>query len=274
MRVKKQNISVIIPMYNASDTIRKTLDSIKYQTKLEYILEVIIIDDGSTDESANIVKEYCKENPEIPIKYIFQKNSGVSVARNKGLKNAKGDLIAFLDADDIWMKNKIERQVQVLKENEEIIFLGTAHKDKPLKRNGKNITSLYRAKLEDVLWSYFPVTPSVIFKREAIREVGYFDEKQSYCEDINYYLRFLLKYNYYYLPEKLVQIDCGKKFMREKGLTSNIRMMHRGEMKNLTEVYENGYLSLPKYVFFFWFTEMKYFRRCIITFISRIKNRR
>ena len=58
MRVKKQNISVIIPMYNASDTIRKTLDSIKYQTKLEYILEVIIIDDGSTDDSLEILKEY------------------------------------------------------------------------------------------------------------------------------------------------------------------------------------------------------------------------
>ena len=266
-------VSVIIPMYNAEKTIKQTLESIRRQTKLSNILEVLVIDDGSKDESKKIVLEYKNEYKMVPIKYIFQPNSGVSAARNKGLKEARGEFIAFLDSDDVWMENKIERQLQIFKEHPEIVFLGTAHKEKTLKRFGKTINTLYKAKLEDVLWSYFPVTPSVMFRSSAIKVVGFFDEQMSHCEDINYYLRFLVNFNYYYLPEKLVKIDCGKKFMREKGLTSNMKMMHQGEMKNLKDVYEGGYLSLFKYIAFVVFTEMKYVRRIILTSIIKIRNR-
>lgn len=271
---KGPTVSVIIPMYNAQETIEQTLDSIRCQTMLSSILEVLIVDDGSNDNSKRIVEEYMIRNKQVPIKYISQKNSGVSAARNRGLKEARGEYIAFLDSDDIWKKNKTERQLEIFEKYPEIVFLGTAHKDKPLKIFGKTIDILYKAKLEDILWSYFPVTPSVMFKREAINVVGYFDEKMSYCEDINYYLRFLVNFNYYYLPEKLVEIDCGKAFMREKGLTSNMKMMHKGEMKNLNEMHKQGYLSTPKYVAFFIFTEMKYIRRIILTSTAKIKNRR
>ena len=266
----EKRVSVILPMYNAEKTIKNVLDSIRKQTRFSEILEILIIDDGSSDKSSTIVDEYCKCYSFMPIRYHFQNNSGVSVARNVGLKTAKGEFIAFLDSDDIWLENKLERQLEIFDKNSEIVFLGAAHTEKTFKRFGKTITSLYNAKLEDVLWSYFPVTPSVIFRKKAINKVGYFDENQEYCEDINYYLKFLLNYNYYYLPEKLVEIDCDKKYIREKGLSSNLRMMHKGEMKNLKEVYEQCYLPFWKYACFWLFTEMKYFRRIIMTLFNRI----
>lgn len=272
--MEETTISVVIPMYNAEKTIVQTLDSIRRQTKLSNIQEILVIDDGSQDASKQIVMEYKNKYPMLPIRYIYQSNSGVSSARNRGLREAKGEFIAFLDSDDMWLETKIERQLQIFMEHPEIVFLGTAHKEKPLRRFGKKIDSLYKAKLEDVLWSYFPVTPSVMFRSCALNVVGYFDEEMSYCEDINYYLRFLIKFNYYYLPERLVKIDCGKKYMREKGLTSNMRMMHRGEMKNLKDVYKGGNLSFFKYLAFVIFTEMKYVRRIVITLTEKIRNRR
>lgn len=270
----EKKVSIIIPMYNSEDTIEHTLDSVRIQTKVSSVLEILIIDDGSKDNSKNIVEKYCAQHTELPIRYIFQKNRGVSAARNKGLKEAQGEFIAFLDSDDIWYENKLERQLEVFKQHPHIVFLGTAHKDKPLKRFGKTIDSLYKARLEDVLWSYFPVTPSVVFRRDAIKVVGYFDENMSYCEDINYYLRFLVNFNYYFLPEKLVEIDCGKNYFSEKGLTSNIRMMHKGEMKNLKDLYSQGHLSIPKYTAYYCFTEMKYIRRIMLTTIAKITHRR
>ena len=91
-------ISVIIPCYNAADTIVRTLESVEEQTFKDY--EVVLIDDGSLDNTKNIVTNYIKEKDN----YVFlkQENKGVSTARNYGLNNAKGKYIAFLDADDVY----------------------------------------------------------------------------------------------------------------------------------------------------------------------------
>ena len=91
-------VSVIIPLYNKAHTIERTLRSVFSQTYTNF--EVIIIDDGSTDGSTNIIKEEFKDER---LKIIVQQNKGVSYARNVGIENAKGDYIAFLDADDEWL---------------------------------------------------------------------------------------------------------------------------------------------------------------------------
>ena len=107
-------ISVIIPMYNAENTILTALNSIKNQTyKCEY--EVIVVNDGSLDNSKKIVEEYILENPQLTIILINQINGGVSKARNEGLKRAKGDYIALLDSDDEWLPQKVEKQMLVFK---------------------------------------------------------------------------------------------------------------------------------------------------------------
>src|SRR5690554_8078017 len=104
-------ISVIIPMYNAEKTILNALNSIKNQTYKDDF-EILVVNDGSIDKSVDCVEKFKKENPEWKIELIHQTNQGVSSARNKGLKVAKGEYIAFLDADDEWLPEKTEKQMK------------------------------------------------------------------------------------------------------------------------------------------------------------------
>ena len=107
----KLKISVVIPMYNASKTIERALNSIKDQT-LKCNYQIIVVNDGSKDNSQEIVEKYIADNPQLNIVLINQLNGGVSKARNTGLKHASGNFIALLDSDDYWLKNKIDIQVK------------------------------------------------------------------------------------------------------------------------------------------------------------------
>ena len=269
--MKEETVSVVIPMFNAEKTITDTLDSVKNQTYIACIKEIFVIDDGSVDNSAQCVASYMRCNPELPIIYMKQENTGVSSARNHGIRLATSKWIALLDSDDAWHSDKLEKQIEAVTRQPEIVFLGTGHLDKPFVRKGKVIQELYKADLFDLFWSFFPVTPSVLFRRDAVETVGYFDEAQLYCEDMNYYMRFVVHCNYYYLPEKLVDIDLGKSFHGETGLTSNLQGMHQGEMKNLRELRDGKYVSLGFYVFFYFFLTLKYWRRLILHKITSLR---
>ena len=115
-------ISVIIPLYNAENTILAALDSVKNQEG-DFDFEIMVINDGSTDKSAEKVQQFIDENPQLKIQLIHQENKGVSSARNAGLRLAKGEFIAFLDADDVWLPHKTKVMMKVLTENSEIDFL-------------------------------------------------------------------------------------------------------------------------------------------------------
>lgn len=135
----KTKVSFIIPCYNSSKYIGKTLKSISEQTYRNF--EVILIDDGSTDNTSDIAREYC-EKYKLNYNIIIQKNSGVSSARNKGISNAKGDYIYFLDSDDTinnmfleYMMNKIEY------ENLDMVFCGFDFVDE-----AENVTMKYNKK--------------------------------------------------------------------------------------------------------------------------------
>ena len=135
-------ISVIIPVYNAEESIEKCLDSIKNQTwKGEF--EIIVINDGSADRSGEILENYRKKNPEMPIQLINQENGGVSKARNTGLKIAKGDYIALLDSDDEWLPEKTEKQMKYLvNQNFGVDFLASLWNDD--KDNGITVEYLIK----------------------------------------------------------------------------------------------------------------------------------
>ncbi len=105
-------VSVVIPMYNAQDWIEGLLESIQKQTYNK--IEIILVDDGSTDMSLELVTKFSNHNPGISLKVISRSNSGVSDSRNEGVRQATGELVAFVDSDDIWMAEKIERQVDTI----------------------------------------------------------------------------------------------------------------------------------------------------------------
>ncbi len=104
-------ISVIIPMYNTAGYIEQTVKSVLTQTYSN--LEAVIVDDGSTDDGAKHVALLQESDPRI--KYIYQKNQGVSAARNNAIENAAGEYLAFLDSDDLWEPRKLEKQIGRLK---------------------------------------------------------------------------------------------------------------------------------------------------------------
>lgn len=106
------DVSVIIPSYNRVGLIGQTLDSVLAQS--EPVREILVVDDGSNDGTPQFVSQYAKAHAAIPIRLIEQANAGPSAARNRGLDEAQGSLIAFLDADDLWLPPKIARQVELL----------------------------------------------------------------------------------------------------------------------------------------------------------------
>lgn len=106
-------VSVIIPCYNAANYIEETIQSVQQQTFSNW--ELLIIDDGSSDDSLLIIKPYLSDKR---IQYHYQENKGVSTARNKGIDLSNGNYIAFLDADDVWLSSNLEKKIEALKPEE------------------------------------------------------------------------------------------------------------------------------------------------------------
>lgn len=104
-------ISVVVPMYNSATTITNTLNSVLKQTELTELLEIIVVDDHSTDNSVSIVKNLINETGNQLIRVLKNPQKGVSAARNYGVSKSKGDWIAFLDSDDQWTPQKLEMEI-------------------------------------------------------------------------------------------------------------------------------------------------------------------
>lgn len=264
-------VSVIVPMYNNESTIIKCLDSIINQTANNKILEVIVINDGSTDNSLEVVETY-RKNKKISIKVINKSNGGASSARNIGLKEAKGEYIALLDSDDVWLPTKIERQMEILESNKNIDFLGCDSDKEGIKILGKKIDYLHKANIKELCIKCFPSTPSSIFKKEIVYKIGYFDETQKYGEDMNYFNKICVNFEYYHLSEYLVYIGDGKPCFGHSGLSANLKEMHKGNLKNIKELKDSKNISVRFYILMYIFYWIKHFRRIIITKLRNAKS--
>lgn len=135
--MNKELVSIIVPVYNASKFIIDTLSSVINQTYTNW--ELILVDDLSTDNSVEIINEYKKNHPNKSIKLIKLKKKGLAAgARNRGIDEASGRYIAFLDADDIWIENKLEKQLKFMNQNNcAFSYTGYEFADKDLKPLGK-----------------------------------------------------------------------------------------------------------------------------------------
>ena len=119
----KELVSIITPVYNASRFIKETIQSVQAQSYTNW--EMILVDDCSNDNSCDIIREFAKNDNRI-IYMKLEKNSGAAVARNMAIKNSKGRYIAFLDSDDIWTNDKLEKQISFMK-NENVAFSFTGY---------------------------------------------------------------------------------------------------------------------------------------------------
>lgn len=257
-------ISVVIPLYNAENTIIECVSSVLDQTYNKNI-EIIIVNDGSTDNSNKILKEFIRKNNIKNILIIEKENGGVSSARNVGLKKSTGDFIALLDSDDIWLPKKLEKQVKILKSNTEIDFLGCNRNNEKTKIWRKEIKELTRIKLNDLLIKMLPQTSTAIFKKEILNDVGFYDETQSHGEDGNYWFRMICEGKVFYMmPESLVITGGGKYHYGESGLSADLSKMYNGEIKNYILLYNMKYIKTSKYMFIRLYSFLKYLRRIVL----------
>jgi len=258
-------ISVIIPVYNSGNTIKACIDSVLNQTYTGAI-EIIIINDGSKDNSRKIIEQIVENNSgPIAIQLINKINAGVSSARNMAMKLAKGELIAFLDSDDEWLPDKLKRQVEVLNRNPHIDFLGTNRNDEYFNRVlWKKLDHLTKISSRLLLVKFLFVVPTVIFKTKIIKTIGYFDESQKYAEEGNYFIRIAQKFNCYLLNESLVLTGGGKAHFGHSGLSGNLNAMELGELKNIKDALKLKIINIFQYIFLVLFSSMKYIRRLLI----------
>ena len=195
------SISVIIPVYNRSTLINRAIKSVMEQTMLPD--EIIVIDDGSTDGTDNIVKN---RYPDVIL--LKQKNRGVSCARNNGINNAKGTWLALLDSDDEWLPEKLEKQLLGLRNdsNKKI-----CHTDEIWIRNGVRVNPMnkhrkYGGNTYKYCLPLCVISPSsIIIHKEIFKNVGLFDEDLPVCEDYDLWLRICSRYPVLYLQEKLIK---------------------------------------------------------------------
>ena len=128
----KNTVAVVIPVYNRAEGVRNAVDSVLAQTRAPQ--EVIVVDDGSTDDTFQVLSSYGQK-----IKALRQRNQGVSAARNRGVAAAQSEWIAFLDADDIWHKDKLEKQIAFIRENPTVQIVQT---DEVWIRRGRRVNPM------------------------------------------------------------------------------------------------------------------------------------
>ena len=202
---KYSDVSVIIPTFNNSKWIRSCIESVLSQTV--QIAEIIIIDDGSNDDTRDIIQDYLSKYSHI--RYTYQENSGVSAARNNGIKIATGKLVAFLDSDDLWLPEKIEKQIDLL--NSLIIkdisfaFIDSFSIDYNNEFFGK--VRCYNKKgycQQELLYNNLVnSTSTVICNRKMLVNAGGFDEKLSYGEDKKMWIKLAAMCSMVTFPEVL-----------------------------------------------------------------------
>lgn len=242
-------ISVVIPMYNAEKTILNVLDSVQNQTFLPH--EIVIVNDGSTDRSLQIVQKYKEENKKIPIQLIDKKNGGVSSARNLGMKAAQGDWIALLDSDDVWHMDKL----QIMSKYFDSGFSLLAHNFtlKPFEQLAKNPKEKIIF-IKDILLRNCMVTPSIIMKKSLDFK---FDENMKYAEDHELWLRIIDKEKKaLFVDLPLVKLD--RAVLSSGGASSNIWRMRKGEIKMYIKYFRNKSQYLFLLPFFITFSLLKF----------------
>lgn len=201
--------SVIIPLYNKETYIEQSLKSVLNQTFREF--ELIIVNDGSTDKSLDVVKQINKSRNQ-QINIINQINSGVSVARNSGVKNSKYEYIAFLDADDWWHEDFLKEMSLLIEEYPDaVLYASNYYKVK----NKKNIPAKiginnnfkagyinYFKVYSKTFW--MPVHSSnTVLKKSAFKDCGGFNYSLKFAEDFDLWLKIALKYRIAFLNKRL-----------------------------------------------------------------------
>lgn len=200
MEANNPLVSIVIPVYNAENYIQQTLDSVLGQTYLNF--EIIVVDDGSTDSSKEILETYQEKITLYPIE-----NSGVSYARNFAVERAKGEWIAFIDADDVWFPDKLWTQLMGIGENKwshtDSFYIGENQSGKT--KRGDLSKQIGGKVFDSLIVENFITTSTVLMKKMLFNEHGGFDESMEALEDWKLWLKIAKNHPLAYEPKPLAQ---------------------------------------------------------------------
>jgi len=252
---EKPLVSVVIPTYNRADKIKDSIDSVLNQTYEN--LEVIVVDDGSTDNTEEVINSY----DDTRLRYIrFDENKGANVARNTGIKKAKGEFIALQDSDDIWDPEKIEKQFEAYQntpDDYKVIYSvvcghltngGKIHvPEKWARPREGNIHHTLRK------GSFVPMV-SIFTKKSCIENVGYFDEDLPRSQDYELTFRLSKHYKFKLVDEVLVNAyhDESSKTENIEALSEAIEMFlekHREDFEGHEQILSEHYFRLASVLF-------------------------
>ena len=216
-------VSVVIPAYNSGATLTATINSVLAQTYADY--EIIVVDDGSTDNTRAQVETFGSR-----VHYAYQRNSERSAARNHGIRLARGKYIAFLDADDRWLPEKLAKQVALLEHKPDLALVycwanlidpsgaarGLIGQDFPIEQ------AAHCAAFEGLLLGRSIPTLCTIIRAACLATTGVFDEQICYIEDWDLWLRFALHYPIGFVPEALADYQMHGAFLPKSMLRCRV----------------------------------------------------
>ena len=252
-------VSIIIPTYNRADFLKEALESLANQTFKNF--EVLVVDDGSTDSTRDIIKSYA---PKINLSSIYlEENRGVSHARNLGIQKGVAPWIAFLDSDDLWLPQKLEMQLQYLKDHPELeicqteeIWIRRGIRVNPMKKHQKSGGDIFKRCLELCM-----VSPSAtVISRGLFEKVGPFNEALPVCEDYDLWLKISSQYPIGLLSKPLIikrgghrdqlskkyaamdrfRIQAIQQLLQTGNLTASQRNLAEEELHRKVAIYLNG----------------------------------
>lgn len=191
-------VSVVLPTYNRRKLVTRAVQSVLEQSYRN--LELIVVDDGSSDATGEAL-EYFTGDPRFH--YLYQSNKGQSAARNRAIDRSCGEYIAFLDSDNYWLPEKLERQLEFLGRHDgfEILYSEIIPVEESGARMAKRSIPRFSGRiLEQLLVSNCVTNNTALVKRSCFEEMGKFDEGLRYCEDYDLWLRFATRYRFLYHP--------------------------------------------------------------------------
>lgn len=234
-------ISVVIPNYNYGRYLPEAIDSVLAQSYSN--TEIVVVDDGSTDNSEDVLRNY-----EDRVRWFSQRNQGVSTARNAGVEKSRGELIAFLDADDVWLPNKLALQAERILTDE---GLGLVHCGVEEFCEGDHITRLQLNGLEgwvarEILLpgqlEMVAISSGSLLTREAFLSAGGFDPRLSTSADIDLAYRVATGHRIGFVPEVLARIRMHNTNMHR----TNIQVLEHDMLLFYSKVFSNAEPAIRK----------------------------
>ncbi|MGV1099559.1 glycosyltransferase family 2 protein [Thiovibrio sp. JS02] len=255
-----QPVSVIIPTYNREGFLAKAIDSVLAQTFRHF--ELIVVDDGSTDNTAALVASYGSA-----VRYLFQENRGPAAARNHGIREARHGLLAFLDADDHFVPDKLALQTAAMAARPEFLI---SHTGEAWFRNGRHLNQKKRHRKEsgDIFARSLELCvvgmSTVMVRRVLFERIGIFDESFPCCEDYELWLRASIGHFFLLVDAPLTvkhggrpdqvsvryrvgmdrfRIRAIEKLLQRENLSSDQRLLAGAALARKAAIYGNGCLK-------------------------------